>query len=245
MPKFSLAPQRIDSTNRRITHAAICTVILSALTMPVMAADYGRPYASPIASRRPIDQSPRQSSWLPAYRPQIWEGLYLGGNLGADFGSNGADDNAGFTGGLHAGYNWQFGNFVTGVEVDGSLKSANSASGTSGAFTADAQQDWLTSMRLRLGYASGNALFYFTGGYAVGNLDVGLIGPGYSARVNETIGGYALGGGIELKFAPNVSGRLEAIHYGFGEQDFKFSAGTVRTDVELTTVRAGLTWHFN
>lgn len=245
MSNSSSARWRCLLTVIRQGSATLSAVAISGFAAPAFAADFGRSYTSPIESRRPIDQSRRTSERLPLYRPQIWEGLYFGGNLGADFGSSGSASSTGFTGGLHVGYNWQVGSFVTGMEIDGSLKSADPARATSGAFTADGQQDWLTSMRLRLGYAAGGTLFYLTGGYAVGNLDVGLTGPGYSARINETISGYALGGGIEMKFAPNVSGRLEAIHYGFGEKDFRFSAGTVRADAEFTTVRAGLTWHFN
>jgi len=205
-------------------------------------ADFGQPYDY---SRRSIDRSPRYGAVSPVYRPQIWEGLYLGGSLGLDFGANGTSSDVGFATGVHGGYNWQLGSFVAGIELDGSLKWADAARGASGAFTADVQQDWVSSMRLRLGYAPGAALYYLTGGFAVGNLDVGLSGPGYSSRKNELIGGYALGAGVEFKLAPTLSGRLEALHYGFGEETFRFSAGTVKTDADFTTIRAGLTWHFN
>ncbi len=222
---------------------AIIAVTVLSSTDPVGAADFGQPYGS---SRRSIDQSARYSSALPIYRPQIWEGLYLGGNLGADFiSASGASDEVGVIGGVHAGYNWQFGSFVSGFEIDSSLKSAAPARGASGAFSAEGQQDWITSMRLRLGYAPGSTLFYLTGGFAVGNLDVGLSGPGFASRKEEIIGGYTLGAGIEMKFAPSISGRVEALHHNFGEQTVEFTAGTVKTDVEFTTVRAGLTWHFN
>ncbi len=208
---------------------------------------YGQPYPKPAyrapptryePSRRPIDQSPRDT--LPEYRPPIWQGLYLGAHLGADFATS---QNA-LTGGLHLGYNWQFDHIVAGFEIDGSGKSISATENFAGG-RAEGSQDWLSSVRLRLGYATGGTLFYVTGGYAVGNFEVALSTPGASYKLNEALNGYVLGGGVEMKFSPNISGRIEALHYGFAENTYSFPIGTVKADVDYTTVRAGLTYHFN
>ena len=215
------------------------------------AQSYGQPYTKAAdTSLRPIDHSPRQV--LPIYHPPIWEGLYLGGHVGGDFGSlrpsaatNEKPDIRGIAAGLHVGYNWHVNNFVAGFEFDGNAKSTEGYRTFAGPLRVDASQDWLTSLRLRLGFAAGGTLLYVTGGYAVGNVDLGLSAPAVAVRANEVMQGYVLGGGIEWKFSPNVSARIEGLHYNFAEKQFSFPIGTVRGDGELTTIRAGLTYHFN
>jgi outer membrane immunogenic protein len=216
---------------------------------PALAQGYGQKVPR-ISAYRAIDQSPRDQ--LPLYRPNIWEGLYLGAHLGGDFGSFkapslaiGSIDATGAAGGLHLGYNWQFNNIVTGFEADGSTKSAAGARTFAGGGRIGGNQDWLASVRLRAGYAAGNVLVYVTGGFAVSENELRISIPGASAKATETMQGYVLGGGIEMKFAPNISGRIEALHYEFSDKAFAFPGGTVRGGVELTTVRAGLTYHFN
>lgn len=226
--------------------------------VPASAQGYGQPYAKPVysagpapfappsragASRRSIDQSPREFG---AYgRPNIWQGLYIGGHVGADFGGADADKSVSPTGGLHVGYNWQWNNVVAGLEVDASAKSLEASRNYGGGVRTEASQDWASSMRLRLGYAFDNTLIYATGGYAIGNFDVGLRQPGVAYKSNDTLNGYVVGAGVEMKFAPNWSGRVEGLYYGFAEKTYAFPTGTVKTDVDYATVRAGLTYHFN
>lgn len=48
-----------------------------------------------------------------------WTGFYAGGQLGyADIDGTGAADGSGGTYGVHGGYNYDFGQFVLGGEVD-------------------------------------------------------------------------------------------------------------------------------
>ncbi len=213
---------------------------------------YGEPYSRQAdIPLRSIDQSPRQPV-LPIYHPPIWQGLYLGGHAGGDFGSlrsseatNEKLDIRGVTVGLHIGHTWHVNNFVAGFEIDGSTKSTEGQRSFAGPVRVDASQDWLTSMRLRLGFAAGTTLIYATGGYAFANVDLALSAPAIALRASEVVQGYVVGGGVEFKFSPNVSARIEGLHYGFGEKAFNFPNGSVRGDGELTTVRAGLSYHFN
>ena len=96
-----------------------------------------------------------------------------------------------FLGGGQAGYNWQFGSFVAGIETDlsgvlgrnrGSVTSATGVafvgpgSGASGTpdittFTASHGLDWLGTLRARFGYlGSPTMLAYVTGGLAYGSV---------------------------------------------------------------------------
>ena len=109
----------------------------------------------------------------------------------------------------------------------------------------EADHDWLSSARARLGYAFGDALVYGTAGIGYGGLSVASIAPGLTERISTTQFGYVVGAGVEMKFTAMISGRLEALHYGFGQKDFAFSGGSGRVDADVTTVRAGLSLHLN
>jgi opacity protein-like surface antigen len=89
---------------------------------------------------------------------------------------------SGWLGGLQAGYNWQSGHLVAGVEADISAAGIGGrASGSyafrpvflvgdfdnyTGTVTVTQDIDYLGTLRGRLGYASHNWLFYTTGGLA-------------------------------------------------------------------------------
>jgi opacity protein-like surface antigen len=85
-----------------------------------------------------------------------------GGAGGSVSGQSGDDD--GFVGGLHLGYNWQSGSLVLGVEGDASMNGG--------------MDEYLATLRGRIGLARGNTLFYATGGIAFrdGNGSAGALG---------------------------------------------------------------------
>jgi hypothetical protein len=112
-----------------------------------------------------------------------WSGLYGGVNAGAgaftgmamDWGYDALDepdgdiDLNGFAGlaGVQAGYNWQSGNAVYGVEADWAWTGFDEEwLHYDGDDYVKAQMDWLATLRGRLGLAAGNALGYVTGGLA-------------------------------------------------------------------------------
>ena len=89
--------------------------------------------------------------------------------------------NAGFTGGGQAGYNWQRGSMVFGVEADINYFHLGGSQTKTGFYpilfplftmtvNSDVKTDWLVTLRPRIGVASGNWLFYATGGLAVTEL---------------------------------------------------------------------------
>jgi outer membrane immunogenic protein len=146
----------------------------------------------------------------------------------------------GWVAGVHAGYNVQTGSLVWGVEGDFSYfrLRANSAGtfpfpstlagGPLGpptlTFTANTatSSDWLATIRPRLGFAAGNALFYATGGLAVTNEKVSQsnmvdsLGTVLAGSISETRFGWTAGGGIEYMLTPNWTIRAEYLHLDFG-----------------------------
>jgi outer membrane immunogenic protein len=109
-----------------------------------------------------------------------WTGLYVGMNAGAGLSSDrvmasisiGAAEiaTARFTGGVQAGYNWQPSpNIVTGIEGDlGWLGVNRSVVDFAAAFGV--KTDWYGTLRGRIGYNTGQALLYGTGGLAFVNV---------------------------------------------------------------------------
>ncbi len=212
-----------------------------------------------------------------------WTGFYLGGNVGSgvarDHSSlsrpligeftetfNLAPD--GFNGGMQAGYNWQAGNIVFGLEADiqGSSQRDNKACfdlclpGVI-AIAFDSKLPWFGTARGRIGYSVGSTLFYATAGYAYGGVktDVTTINfPGIAAStgLRADRGGYAVGGGIETPltflglFGPNWTTKAEYLYVDLGR-----TTGTVvnavgatydlSTKVEEHIFRSGINYHFN
>lgn len=247
---------------RPLALASLAIVSVVSLQQPAAAQQYGAPvtYGSPYGPppparapkpRRQLGEPYRVSSYEPAGRPGIWQGLYVGGNVGyvsgglTPDGTIGTLDLTGGTVGGHVGYNWQFGAVVLGIEGDGAWNNADGTRSFAGPVLVAAQNDWLMSARLRAGYSFGQALIYATGGIAWGNFDLSIADTLGASRASETLFGYVVGGGLEMKLAPNWSARVEGLYYGFGESDFRIGGGAVPVDAHTTTIRAGLTYHFN
>jgi outer membrane immunogenic protein len=126
-----------------------------------------------------------------------------------DNGSNSARA-SGWVAGGYAGYNWQQGPWVYGLETDLSgngLKSSMSGGLTSvapcpgDAASTSAKINWYGTARGRLGWTSGNFLFYGTGGLAYGKVDLSgsysAVGLSTSALASSTRAGWVVGVGIE------------------------------------------------
>jgi outer membrane immunogenic protein len=178
---------------------------------------------------------------------------------------------SGFVGGGQAGYNWQAGDWVFGVETDfqgSDIKGSANIPGPFGAvgfgsfsspgtFTADEKLSWLGTVRGRVGVAYENILFYGTGGLAYGgvNVDANFIFPGvqFPSTASATKIGWTLGGGLEYAFAGNWSAKIEGLFYDLGSistvgpstiPTINLFQGGKDFDVQGAIVRVGLNWRF-
>ena len=179
----------------------------------------------------------------------------------------------GFTGGGQAGYNLQTGNIVWGVEVDFNyfgLTGSTSGSAvypccapTTFTVNSSVKTDWLLTARPRIGYASGNWLFYATGGLAVTNLKGSFTftdtfaAAAESASFNTTKVGWTAGAGVEVGLGGNWTAKAEYLYVDFGSVSVSSSnlvapAGTAwpmngfthNADLKANIVRAGLNYRF-
>jgi outer membrane immunogenic protein len=194
----------------------------------------------------------------PYLLPFTWEGVYLGLNLGGHWGndrvSTTSDASGGFgaagaaaidsaspgtvnvigaTGGFQAGYNWQFGQVVAGIEADangssGSVNRTVAISPTPGLPNGATlrehinQPTFLLTVRPRLGWAFDNTLVYATAGYAFSTIQFvdSLSNPGNvlgaSADNTAKLSGWTAGAGVEYAFARGVTAKLEYLYVGLG-----------------------------
>ncbi|SDA50203.1 outer membrane protein [Mesorhizobium qingshengii] len=186
--------------------------------------------------------------------PYSWTGFYVGANAGGAFGKidgdfigiPGSADIRNFTGGALVGANYQYGQWVLGVEGDinylGFKKEFSPGLG-GGELGAEARLDAFGTIRGRVGYAFDRWLPYVTAGVAMG--DVKIDEHVFSAAESKFQTGYAVGGGIEYAFNSNWTARAEYLYVDLGKKDFGFAPGTpydVKTNFSI--VRAAVAYKF-
>ena len=160
-----------------------------------------------------------------------------------------ADGRYGLSGGMgggFAGFNYQANQFVLGVEGDigaGSISGSSAACGTT-PHLCGTRISALADIRGRLGYAIGSFLPYVAGGAAFANLHASDSFFGTSGGAWRT--GYTIGAGIEYKFSPRVSVRVEYLHAQFDPRALFNIVPGVPERVGATTeiVRAGIAYYF-
>jgi len=205
-----------------------CIFSLSALAADLPA----RP--APVAPGAPIVSPPAFS----------WTGFYLGGELGwlrasyeftpgavilgAPFiaSSLPVSDKNGAIYGLLAGYNYQAGQFVFGIE-------GNLAGWTVGEFRSappvgdfiTAHSKWGGAIRGRFGYAFDHALLYMTGGAAAVSTKTNIPTTNYSIGDNGTRWGWTLGGGVDYAFNNHWFTGLEYRYTQYGSTTITFPVG--------------------
>jgi len=190
-----------------------------------------------------------------------WSGLFVGVIGGSAIGNTHATDIDGSTGttgvsedgysvGGQIGYNWMLGpKWVVGVEGDFSylgIKHSNSDYFDPETITGT-DSSWLATARGRIGYSTGPALLYATGGGAWVNVKDTFTGfGGIPVSSSKTLGGYTVGGGIETLLGGNWTMKSEYLFVDVGHGD-AFTAGgeTVSFDHQYHLFRTGLIYRFN
>jgi outer membrane immunogenic protein len=217
-----------------------------------------------------------------------WSGLYIGVNAGYGVGtSNWTDPNnpnpagtpstgdftiTGFLVGGTVGANFQTGEFVFGVEVDGDGSGIRGTAAPASGFCAlttaalstatgcQTQNTWMGTARGRIGYAFDRVLVYGTGGLALGNIHAGLTTPGMTTFYDSTAkAGWAAGGGIEYAFADQWSVKVEYLYVDLGNgscisancgfDSFNTVTGTLNpandnVKFAVSTIRGGINFKF-
>ncbi len=211
-------------------------------------------------SAQAADLPTKKEAPAPVYVPPpfSWTGFYLGVNAGGVWGTGNTTTTfynagfpvlnnvntgslgtgaSGFIGGGQAGYNFQSGAAVFGIETDfdgTSMSKSKSGVGTTFAYLAgsdyfttnvSARMNWLGTTRARVGFVAtpdNRLMFYGTGGlaYGGGNAHASVFdaynGWGWAAAKSQTRVGWTLGAGVEYAITNNVTLKGEYLYYNLG-----------------------------
>src|SRR5258707_1333499 len=183
------------------------------------------------------DLLPRMEPVAPvAHVPAFsWTGFYLGGELGwiqtdpkyttgalllgAPFIVTSGSDKNGLTYGIMAGYNYQVGQLVVGVEADFQGWTVGEIRYT--AVTGDfltAHSKWGGTIRGRLGYAADRALLYVAGGAAFVSNETSIPFTGISIGGDDTRVGWTVGAGLDYAFTNNW---FAGVEYRYSQYEAK------------------------
>jgi outer membrane immunogenic protein len=164
-----------------------------------------------------------------------WAGPYIGGNLGYAWGSvdNNLTKPSGFAGGVQAGYNWQSGPWVFGVEGDLQVTGADDT------FAPwKFSNPWFGTVRGRAGYAFNNIYLYGTGGLAFGELRAET----YGLSETHTNAGWTVGAGAEFGLVQNWTAKIEYLYVDLSNSNFSITGTS--NGYRFGLVRAGVNYHF-
>ena len=200
-----------------------------------------------------------------------WAGAYLGVQGGFASGKSlsggyfllapGSDvvgdlDPAGFTGGIHAGYNFQRDTPVV-IGIEGDIEYAHIRGSSDLSLNGvpvpsnemSSEMNWRGSVRARAGYAIDRFLPFVTAGIAFGRYDVtpsyALTGPLPDSSVHV---GPTLGLGIEYALTDRLNTRIEYRYTDFGNASYQIPGfgGFFESRTELKThdIKLGLSYKF-
>lgn len=212
-----------------------------------------------------------------------WTGFYAGGNGGSGIARDATTHSVvtgltynnnfdlaprGYNGGVQAGYNWQRGNVVYGLESDIQYSTQETDRSClltcTPATSASYRQklDWFGTFRGRIGYGVGPTLFYATGGLAYGEVktrvteNFAAFGINGTAKFQDVRAGWTLGAGIETPlelldwFKPGQwSVKTEYLYIDLGSASNSYNLSGIRHN--LTTeetnhiFRTGMNYHFD
>jgi len=243
-PPFFFGLEATMKTKLLVSAAAVLLAGLSAASAADLAA---RPYTkAPVA---------------PVVAIYNWTGFYIGGNAGYAWSHSSGTNNltgdfllpgnvatynplylapvenrsSGFTGGAQAGYNWQAGSFVYGLETDINYLNNGASALVSGGgvilATTSEKDSWFGTVRGRLGFAADRVLFYGTGGLAYGEVKSSYssvtTSPVYTwaGSSSDVRAGWTAGGGIEWAFAGNWTAKAEYLHVDLGSHTYGLTNG--------------------
>ena len=179
-----------------------------------------------------------------------WSGLYIGLNGGGAWGhsswttAGSFDTSGGFVGGT-IGYNYQMDQVVLGIEGDIDWADINGSTSAVGcpAISCKTNDNWLSTVRGRLGYAADRFMPYVTGGLAVGDIQASL--PGFvGGSVTNT--GWTAGGGIEFALPGHWTAKAEYLYVDLGNFSCGISCGATGQTVSFTAnlFRGGINYRF-
>ncbi len=221
---------------KRVLLSSVGMLTLAALMGSAAAADLSRRY-EPVVTKAPI--------MAQVYN---WTGFYIGVNGGGGWGrsdwtqTGNFDLSGGLVGGT-AGYNWQTGPLVFGLEGDLDWSNINGSTFVGCVPGCKTSNNWLGTVRGRVGYAFDRILPYVTGGLAVGDMQADVAGANVA---NSTNTGWTVGGGVEFAITNNWSAKAEYLYVDLGNFNCGIACGVASDNVSFRShiARGGINFRF-
>ena len=245
----------------------LCVAALIAAGLPsaVLAADMPSMEPAPLA--------------MPMQQTYDWSGFYLGGQIGYGWSQSNTGtisfydvlpavtpfttapgigiNGSGLLGGIEAGYNWQSGHMLFGVEGDVSAADIK-GSYTGASFTLDSTINSLSTLRVRVGLPMDRLLLFASGGLAVAGIRADLhdtyvnnIPPVLNTSSSNTSVGWTIGAGAAMALSNRWTLKAEYLYADFGSKTYNFSEPNpgwplISTSGRTTAsiVRMGLDYRF-
>lgn len=147
-------------------------------------------------------------------------------------------DDRGVEGSVRAGYDWQFGSFVAGVVAEWSAMDVSDTvtgfSSTPANYVFKRELNDMAALRARVGFATGPALLYITGGAAYGGIENSFrttnAANSFTVQSDEDdADGWQAGAGLEWRLAPNLSITGEYLYTNLTPGDYVVQAGNSGT----------------
>jgi outer membrane immunogenic protein len=196
-----------------------------------------------------------------------WTGFYVGGDIGYGWGrSTGvlndgvfntapvpySADPRGVIGGGFAGYNYQIGQLVVGVEADwqdASLSGSGDGTFTGITYQMNTRVSSYGSVRGRLGFAQDRWLVFAAGGWASGEAQTSYSTAGFAPfYTNKFDGsGATAGAGVEYAVTNNWLARIEYRYTDLGTHAFEYApcgCGENGNRITINDLRLGLAYKF-
>jgi len=206
----------------------------------------------------PAAPAPR-AAYVPAAPAFSWTGFYVGTNGGYGFGQSKWNTPLGSVGGFAtngplagatAGGNYQWGQFVLGIEGDadwqnlrGSQTSAPCS--TVGVGSCATVSNWISTIRGRAGFAMDRTLLYITAGGAFANVKPSTGALPFSGGTEP---GWTAGAGVEFAMTDNWTAKLEYLYADFQRNTCNVGScgilGAASVQLTENMLRVGVNYKF-
>ena len=216
--------------------------------------------ATAFAADLPVPPAYPPQAYVPVASPFSWTGFYIGGNAGYGWNhgsgtfttatGSGPFSTSGnsFLGGAEAGFNWQSGWLVLGMETDfqgitGSEPVNAIVGGT--AIAATAKTPWFGTFRGRVGFAFDRFMIYGSAGGVYGDATLNGTSGATSFSSSATYVSWTAGGGVEWAFWGPLSAKVEYLYIGSPSVIPSVPGVTSASgSASANIIRAGLNYHF-
>jgi len=201
--------------------------------------------ASDLPTRSPVNKAPI------AAPPYNWSGFYVGANFGGGWtsgslnipGNNIYGGITEFIGGVQAGYNFQAGHVLLGIEGDFDWASFNHPA-LSTPTLGSVSHRWMSTVAGRVGLVNDRWLVFakLGGGWVQSDATVNVPGlPNWNG--SSTNGGWLIGGGIEYGFKAHWTVKLEYDYLALSSWN-SATVPVVGLNRDVQMIKAGINYKF-